>query len=167
MTPRQTNFGAQTHERTGSSPILHARFRSPTGTMSSTTYDTRRNYSPEGETEDNFIDLRDSGVYTPEETTNPLYLAASNSQNFPRTGHGAPMQSGHGVTPVFNYNIQHIPGNNLQSRFSPMTPDEDPQVDAPMRTQVSQPPSRQEQNMGLNTRERNEYFGMFGRLNSK
>ncbi|PVF97098.1 hypothetical protein CPB86DRAFT_735543 [Serendipita vermifera] len=158
MTPRRPDLAAQTHERTGSSPILHARFHSPAETMSSTTYDARRNYSPEGGTEDNFIDLRDSGVYTPEEMSNPLHTTAAKSQNFYRAGHGVPQQSGHGVTPVFNYGVQRAPENNLPSRFSPMTPDEDPEINVGNSRQASQPPSRQEQNMGLNPRERNEYF---------
>jgi hypothetical protein len=90
----------QAHERPGSSPLLHTRFRSPTESIS---VDPHRPDSAQTDVPpENFIDLRESGAYEHIEVHN----AQQNAPGFnPYTygAHGAPPRMGHGVTPLMQF----------------------------------------------------------------
>lgn len=163
-----SNFpDTQAHERSGSSPLLHTRFRSPTDSVSVDPHlpdNSSRTYAASPE---NFIDLRESGAY--EAIEDPKAPHQNNSYGY---AHGVPARSGHGVTPILQFrNGSLLPVNGQQqlpSRFSPMTPDTEPEVDFPNPNRTGPSPYGQNPNGLAVTRDdydRNSWGTQFSEQN--
>ncbi|CAG7847366.1 SubName: Full=Uncharacterized protein {ECO:0000313/EMBL:CCA67723.1} [Serendipita indica DSM 11827] len=135
-TPKQASF-VQTQDRPGSSPLLHARFTSPSDSFSDDPRDPRGSHN-DGKSQDNFIDLRDSGSYTPPEQPS-AHQAQPDMHYFTHSSHGVPPRSGHGVTPMMNFGPLKTPSqpDHLKSRFSPVTPDVDADLELVAHTNQS------------------------------
>ncbi len=119
-TPKPLN-DTQTFERPGSSPLLHTRFRSPTDSDPARP-DSSQTDAPAPE---NFIDLRESGAY---ETVIPQN---NGTLSYDYT-HGVAPIPGHGASPLPQFNNGNLApayGQQPASRFSPITPETEDEVD--------------------------------------
>lgn len=107
----------QAHDRTNSSPLLHARFHSPSDGVSIDARETHEQPAPSG-TEDSFIDLRDSGTFT------PVNDSSYNSYGYAPHTHDIPARTDHGATPVLAFTPPQPPpfAQTQTSHFSPAAP---------------------------------------------
>lgn len=133
LSPQANVPDTQAHERSGSSPLLHTRFRSPTDSVSVDPHrpdSAQANAPPTG----NFIDLRDSGAY---EAVDDPKVPQDRSYGY---AHGIPPRSGHGVNPILQFNngsLAPVYGQQPASRFSPITPETEADADFPNSNRVA------------------------------
>jgi hypothetical protein len=124
---------SQAHEHSGSSPLLHTRFRSPTDSIS---VDPHRPDSAQTDVPppDNFIDLRESGAYEHIEVPKAQqHNTGFNPYNY--GVHGVAPRIGHGVTPLMQFGQGTSPrptyGKQPVSRLGPVTPNAEVEAEFP------------------------------------